>query len=379
MKNGIDEKRLVRTFLDLVEIDGVTFAERPVAEFVKNYFSDLHLPVEEDDAAESIGGDCGNLLVRIPGNNPSAKTMIIASHLDTILPTEKLNVVEKDGVYYSDGTTILGADDRAGVAVMLECARTLVEEGGSPRPLEFLFTVAEEKGLFGAKALQKGWLKGEYLYVLDSDGPVGRIVNGAPYGVKLAVTVKGRSAHAGIDPESGVSAVVIASRAIAAMKLGRIDEITTANIGTITGGQAQNIIPDMVDVVGEVRSIEEDRLIRQVVHMENCFKSAAAEAGGEVVFYSHPDYSGYYFPQDSPEIELVRRALARLGLETVMESSCGASDANITTGLGIPSLVLSVGYLKPHTTQESIPRKELVKAGELVYEMVRNNSSIIPD
>ena len=371
MKKGMDKNRLCRTFLDLVAIDGVTFAEQAVAEFVKKYFSDLGLTVEEDDAAEAIGGDCGNLLVRMEGENPAAQPLIIASHLDTVLPTEKLKVVEKDGVYYSDGTTILGADDRAGVAVMLECARVLVEEGGSPVPLELLFTVAEEKGLFGAKALRKGWLKGEVLYVLDSDGPVGRVVNGAPYGVKLAITVKGKSAHAGIDPESGVSAVVIASRAIANMKLGRIDELTTANIGTISGGQAQNIIPELVEVVGEVRSIEEDRLRRQAAHMKEAFKSAAAEAGGEVVFYSHQDYSGYYFPEDSPAIELVRRALDRLGIETVMETSCGASDANITTGLGIPSLVLSVGYLKPHTKEESLDRKELIKAGELVYEMVR--------
>jgi len=370
MKSGIDEKRLCRTFLDLVAIDGVSFAERPVAEFVKKYFSDLGLTVEEDGAAESIGGDCGNLLVRMPGKNSAARPLIIASHLDTVLPTEKLKVVEKDDIYCSDGTTILGADDRAGVAVMLECARVLVEEGGSPCPLELLFTVAEEKGLFGAKALSKGWLNGEVLYVLDSDGPVGGIVNGAPFGVKIAVTVKGKSAHAGIDPESGVSAVVIASRAIAAMKLGRIDELTTANIGTISGGLAQNIVPELVDVVGEVRSIEEDRLARQVAHMEECFKSAAAEAGGEVVFYSHSDYSGYYFSEDSPAVDLVRRALERLGIKAVMESSCGASDANITTGLGIPSLVLSVGYLKPHTNEESLPRKELIKAGELVYEML---------
>ncbi|MEA1928663.1 MAG: peptidase dimerization domain-containing protein, partial [Candidatus Auribacterota bacterium] len=183
-------------------------------------------------------------------------------------------------------------------------------------------------------------------------------------------TIKGKSAHAGIDPESGVSAVVVASRAIAAMKLGRIDESTTANIGTISGGQAQNIVPELVDVVGEVRSIEEYRLEKQVAHMEESFKSAADAAGGEVVFYAHPDYSGYYFPEDSPPIKLVARALELMGIEPVMETSCGASDANITTGLGIPSLVLSVGYQKPHTTEESIPREELIKAGELVYQMI---------
>lgn len=370
MKIGINEERLIRVFLDLVGIDGISLAERPVADFIKKNFSEFGLPVEEDDAAGIIGGDCGNLLVRMQGKNPNAHTLILASHLDTILPTGKLMVQERDNVFYSDGNTILGADDRAGIAVMLECARVLMEEGGSPCSLELLFTVAEENGLFGAKALQKGWLQGEVLYVLDSDGPVGRIVNGAPFGVKIAVTIKGKSAHAGINPESGVSAVVIASRAIAAMKLGRIDEVTTANIGTISGGQAQNIIPELVDVVGEVRSIDKDRLLRQVEHMKNCFKTAAVEAGGDSIFYSHNDYSGYYFPEDSPQVDLVRRALGRLGIRGVMESSCGASDANITTGLGIPSLVLSIGYLKPHTKEENISREELFKAAQMVYEMI---------
>ncbi len=371
MKRGIDEKRLARTFRELAVINGPSLAERPVADFLKEQFSRLGYTVEEDGAAEAIGGDCGNLLVRIPGKYTSAPGLIIASHLDTILPTDRLRILEKDGVFHSDGTTILGADNRAGVAVMLECARILAEGEGSPVPLEFLFTVGEERGLFGAKALKKKWLKGKLLYVLDSDGPVGRIVNGAPFGVKIAVTIKGTAAHAGIDPESGVSAVVIASRAIAAMKLGRIDEVTTANIGTISGGQAQNIVPELVDVVGEVRSLEEEKLLAQAAHMEGCFNTAAAEAGGKAVFYCHRDYPGYYFPEDSYPLDLFRRALQSLGMEMTTESSCGASDANIINGLGIPALVLSVGYLKPHTREESLPLLELVKAARVVQELIR--------
>lgn len=352
-------------------INGRSLSERPVADYLKEQFSHLNLTVEEDEAAAAIGGDCGNLLVRMPGRNASAPGLIISSHLDTILPTEKLKIVEKDGVYYSDGSTILGADNRAGVAVMLECARALTEGGGSPIPLELLFTVAEENGLLGVKALRRGWLKGKLLYVMDSDGPVGRVVNGAPFGVKIAVTIKGRAAHAGIDPESGVSAVVIAARAIADMNLGRIDDLTTANIGTIRGGDAQNIVPEMVDVIGEVRSLEEERLSRQAAHMEACFRSAAAEAGGEIIFYSHPDYPGYFFPEDSPPVDLVRRALQQMDIALTLESSCGASDANIINGLGIPALVLSVGYLKPHTKEESLPRRELINAGRLVYEIIQ--------
>lgn len=370
MNLKIDEERLIRAFRELVLVNGVSFAERPVADYLREEFARLGLPVEEDGAAEKIGGDCGNLLVRIPGRDPSADGLVIAAHLDTILPTERLELVEEDGVFSSAGETILGADNRAGVAVMLEIARGLVEAGGSPVPLELLFTVAEEKGLFGAKALENGWLKGRLAYVLDSDGPVGRIVNQAPYGVKIAVTVRGKAAHAGIDPESGVSAVVIAARAIAEMKLGRIDGETTANIGTIAGGKATNIIPDLVDVVGEVRSLREDSLRRQAAHMEECFRTAAAAAGGEIVFTSRPDYPGYHYPPGSPPLAIFRRALDRLGIGMELDNSCGASDANIIKGLGIDALVVAVGYRKPHTFEESLPRGELVKAARLVRELI---------
>ena len=366
----INEARLIDGFIELVGINGPSRSERPVADYLKNEFSRLGLEAEEDGAAEQFGGDCGNLLVRFPAENPESEGLIICAHLDTILPTDRLEVVEKDGVFYSAGETILGADNRAGVAAMLECARVLTEEGGSPIPLEFLFTVGEEAGLLGAKALQPGWLRGKLLYVLDSDGPIGKIVNRAPYGVKIAVTVKGKAAHAGIDPESGVNAITVAARAIASMNLGRIDEVTTANIGTITGGTAQNIVPDLVDAIGEVRSLEEERLRKQVSQMEERFRTAAREAGGEIVFYSTFDYAGYSFSRKSPPVTMFSRALKRLGIEAEMEASCGASDANILTGLGIPSLVLSIGYRHPHTSRESQSRAELVRGARLVYELI---------
>lgn len=376
MNLKIDEERLIETFRELVSINGVSFSERLVADYLRAEFTRIGLEVEEDSAAEKIGGNCGNLLVRIPGRNPNAAGLIIAAHLDTILPTDRLKLLEKDGIFSTDGETILGADDRAGVAVMLEIARGLVEGGGSPVPLELLFTVAEETGLFGAKALEKGWLKGKLVYVLDSDGPVGRIVNEAPYGAKIKITVRGKAAHAGIDPESGVNAVVIAAQAIAAMKLGRIDEETTANIGTIAGGKATNIIPELVEVVGEVRSLREEKLNRQIAHMEKCFQSAAAVAGGKIVFSPRADYSGYHYPEGSPPLLLFRRALDNLGLEMELDNSCGASDANIIKGLGIDALVVAVGYRKPHTSEESLPRRELVNAARLVRELLLLSDSV---
>ncbi len=369
--SGIDEKRLVETFLELLKINGPTLGERPVADYLKGIFSGLGCEIEEDEAEAAIGGDCGNLLVKMPGKDPKAPGLIFSAHLDTILPTDKLKVVEQDGVFSSDGTTILGADDRAGVAEIVELARALSEEGGSPVPLEFLFTVAEETGLTGAKALKAGWLEGKVGFVLDTSGPVGTAVNRGPYGEKVRVTVRGKAAHAGMAPEAGISAIEIASRAIAGMELGRIDEDTTANIGKISGGEAQNIVPDRTEVIGEARSLVEEKMVRQVKRMEESFEEAAREFGGKVEFKTERDYTGYDFPEDSPLVESARKAAEAVGAPFLLATSCGASDANFLNGLGIPTLNLSAGYLKPHSKEESISREELIKGVKLIYEIVR--------
>lgn len=362
---------MIQTFRELLKINGPTLFERPVADYLKGIFSGLGCETEEDEAEAAIGGNCGNLLIRMRGLDPEAPGLIFSAHLDTILPTDKLKVIEKGGAFYSDGVTILGADDRAGVAAMVELARTLSGEGGSPVPLEFLFTVAEETGLSGAKALKKGWLTGRKAFVLDSGGAVGAVVNRAAFGTKVRVTVKGRAAHSGMAPETGVSAIEIASRAVSAMRLGRIDEGTTANIGKIRGGEAQNIVPDRVEILGEARGLEESAMDRQVEHMRECFETAARRAGGEVEFGAERDYTGYDFPEDSPLVRLVRRAAESSGASFLLVSSCGASDANFLNGLGIPALNLSAGYLEPHSKGESISREELVKAAKLTYEIVR--------
>jgi len=371
MMKKVNEDRLIETFLELLPINGPSFKEKPVADYLKRWCGKLGLEIEEDDAARTIGGSCGNLLIRMAGESSSSPGIIFGVHLDTIQPTGDLKVVEKGGIFFSSGSTILGADDRAGIAVLLELAQGLIENGGSPVPLEFLFTVAEETGLLGAKAIKAGWLRAKMAFILDGGGEVGRVTNRAPYGRKLRATVTGRAAHAGVEPEAGISAIMIASRAISRMKLGRIDENTTANIGKIEGGEAQNIIPERAEVSGEARSLNENSLKLQVEHMGKAFRAAAEELGGEVEFVSERDYPGYSIPRRSPAVELVEKAAAALGIKFELEASCGASDANFINGLGIAALNLSVGYKKPHTREENISRQDLINTVRLARGIVR--------
>ncbi|MCX6349172.1 MAG: M20/M25/M40 family metallo-hydrolase [Candidatus Aureabacteria bacterium] len=364
----VNEKRLVSTFLDLLRIDAPTFRERPAAEYLKKTFHGLGLKVAEDKSAAAIGGECGNLLVRIPGS-ACCPGLILVSHLDTILSTRDLRVWETGGVFRSDGATILGADDRAGVAVMIEIARILTG-GGSPVPLELLFTVAEEKGLCGAKKIAPGWLKGKAALILDSGGPAGSAIYRAPFGEKIRVTIEGKAAHAGMEPEAGVNAVVIAARAISRMKLGRVDDETTANVGIIRGGEAVNIVPEKVVLEAEARSLNERKLIRQVRRMEAIIRGAAAELGGKAHFHAERDYHGFRLSRSLGLLKVLKKVCGDLGLPFRPEVSCGASDANLLNRLGISALDLSVGYYKPHTREESIARRDLVASAHLVLGVI---------
>ena len=366
----IDSKRLIKTFLELLKIDGPTFKERAVADYLLQQFSRLGISGDEDGAGSVIGGDCGNLLFRMPGRRASRPELVFCSHLDTIVSTRGVKVVEKDGVFSSSGDSIIGADDRGGVATMLELARALVESGGSPVPVRFLFTVAEETGLLGVKQLRPEWAAGGIAFVLDSSGPVGSVVNRAPFAVKIRAVIKGRAAHSGIEPEAGVNAVVISSRAIAGMRLGRVDFETTANIGIIKGGEAINIVPDRVELLGEARSLDRDKMKKQVLKMERVLRDSAAEEGGEVEFSFQSDYPGFAIPETSKEIALVREAAEKLSLPFLLAASGGGSDANILNSLGLTALNLSTGMARPHSPGEHIARDDLIRLGNLLLAIV---------
>ncbi|HOO76955.1 MAG TPA: M20/M25/M40 family metallo-hydrolase [bacterium] len=364
----LNEERLVSTFVELALIDAVSGHERRLADFLRARFEELGLETEEEELGADRDGDCGNILVRIPG--PVTPPVLFSAHLDTVQSTAGIEIYEEAGVFRSRGERILGADDRAGIAVMLEAARVLSESGGSPAALEYLFTVSEETGLRGVSALSPAWLQARDGFVLDLGGEITTLVNRAPYGQKLRFLIKGKPAHAGIEPEQGISAVSIAARAIDRTPLGRIDPETTANIGIIKGGSATNIVPGEVEVWGEARSLDPKRLADQVGAMVDSFRAAAREYGGTVEIESTREYPGFHIHRDTRVFKLAEAASEALGLPFHVDTSCGASDANILNGKGITVLNLSVGMGSPHSHSEYLRRIDLINAGRLILQII---------
>jgi tripeptide aminopeptidase len=245
---------------------------------------------------------------------------------------------------------------------ILEALRIIQEQKIPHGRLEILFTVAEEGGLFGAKSLDVSQLQAKAGFFLDAGGPVGTVITAAPAQKGLQVTIHGKAAHAGVAPEDGISAIVVAAEAITNMKLGRVDEETTSNIGVITGGVATNIIPDKVELKGEARSLNNDKLKVQINHMVDAINSACQSHGVSADIKVEHSYSAFGLGEEDLPVQLAIKAAQALGLEPSLEKTGGGSDANIINGHGIPSVILGMGYTDVHTTSEAIPVEQLVAA-----------------
>ncbi|OFX15098.1 MAG: hypothetical protein A2Z18_08155 [Armatimonadetes bacterium RBG_16_58_9] len=367
----IDKRRVQDTFLELARINSPSKRERRIADYLKARLSSLGFDVEEDDAGSKIDGDAGNIIAFKPGNTAGGKGVFLCCHMDTVEPTENLNIIVDGDVIRADGTTILGADDKAGIAAVIEGVTAILEQD-APRPdIQVLFDVAEEVGLLGAKALDHGKIRADVGYILDTGKPAGGITVSAPFHEDIRVTVTGKAAHAGIEPEKGVSAIVAASNAITKMKLGRIDDETTANVGQIEGGKARNIVPDRVCIRAEARSRSEDKLAEQVAHMRGLFEQEAAKIGAATAFESKRAYSGYRWSEHDPVVELAVRAGARIGIEPVFQDGGGGSDANIFNALGIPSVLIGVGFEDVHSPSEKITTGDMALAAEFVASLIQ--------
>lgn len=343
-------------FLALVRIDSLSGDEGAVAERLRGYLKDAGCQVWSDPA--------GNLLARRAGQGAGSTLppLLLSAHMDTVEPGHGIQPRIVDGVVRSDGTTILGADDKAGVAAILTALRQTNGEGSSCCPVEVAFSVQEEVGLIGAKHLDLTQLASKTAIVMDSAGPVGSIVARAPSQDTMTIEITGQASHAGVAPEQGVSAVVVAARAIAGMRLGRIDPETTANIGVIRGGMATNIIPAHVTMRGEARSLDEHRLKAQTAHMRECFETAAHELGAKVDFWVERSYASINLSPDSAVVRRVSRAMAAIGVEASLISTGGGSDANIFMGAGIETANLGFGMMRPHSVDEHIAVADLRQA-----------------
>lgn len=356
----IERERILQTFLKLARISSPSGHEEQVAAAITAHLANLGVACENDEH--------GNLLARVPG---VGEPLLLTAHMDTVVPCDHVQPVVRDGVVYSDGSTILGGDDKAGVAIILEVVEALLRDGVAHRPLELLFTVREEIGLEGARLFDKTRLQARQGIGLDAGGDAGIIVGSAPSQDSLFVTVRGRTAHAGAEPENGINAIVAAARAVARMPLGRIDAETTANIGVIQGGAATNIVPDCVTLRGEARSRDAAKLAAQTQAMVAAFHEAAAEMGATAEVEVQRRYDAYRLTEETPTVQLVMAAMRGLGITPRLVPTGGGTDGNILNLAGIETVQISAGMDEVHTTHEHVAVDDMVQGAELLLACVR--------
>ncbi len=345
-------------FLDLAALPSPPGDERAVADRVAAELRGIGLEVDEDEAGRRIGSNAGNLYCRLPPTDEGTP-LFLCAHLDTVQPTGPIEPVVEDGVVRNAGGTILGADNKAAVAAMVEAARRLVEGDRPHAGLELVFTLKEEVGLKGAAAFDCGRLAARLGYVYDMAGPIGEVILGAPHATIMEVTFVGRAAHAGIAPEDGRSAIAAAGRAIADMRVGRLDEETTANVGTIAGGVARNIVPDRCSFSAEARSHDERKLAEVVQEMLEACTFAASLTGCEVETSVESGYRGYRFRREDEPVRLARAALERTGREPIFSLCGGGADANVFNMRGLACVNLSNGMAEIHSPHEHIAVADL--------------------
>jgi len=356
----INEKRVIDTFLELVRIDSPSKQEASIGQHLAAALAALGGQVERDAV--------GNVLGRFAGQG---EPIILNAHMDTVGQDTGIKPVIKDGVIYSDGTTILGGDDKSGVAVILEVLRMLQDVPAAERPaLEVLFTVSEEIGLVGARHFDTAKLAGRRGVVLDEGGPIGSLVVAAPFQDNHEIRVTGKSSHAGAEPEKGVSAIEVAAAAIHLMPLGRIDPETTANVGIIKGGTATNIVTASLYAKSEARSLDEEKLAAQTEKMRQAWQCAAAMRGARVDVQVTREYNGYHFSADHPWIAYLAERMTAAGFEPRLEKSGGGSDANIFNSEGLTMVVISTGMTAVHTSREHIAVRDIVDATKSLWSIV---------
>jgi len=384
MQNLINETRLKDLLIELIRIDSLSRKERDVAMRLKREMEELGATVELDDAGEKVGGNVGNVIAHFPGNRTSARPLLLSAHMDTVVPGEGIVPVLEGDILRTDGTTVLGGDDKSGVAIICEVLRVVQENKLPCSDIDVVFTICEEAGLIGAKCLDPNRLRARTGLVLDSDS-VGFLFTKAPAANRIEFRIHGLEAHAGICPEKGISAVKVAAEGVAQMKLGRIDHETTANIGVIEGGMAVNIVPNLVVLKGGARSHSSEKLEQQTQHMLHCLQEAAArhvvESDGRrfsarVEAKIDRDYDRMDVPDQAPIVQLVQAAAKNLNVEIRTMAWGGGCDANVLNQKGLEVANLSTGMRDIHTVKEWLDLKDLYLSAQMVLEIVRLNAVI---
>jgi tripeptide aminopeptidase len=356
-------------FVELAALPTPPGEERAAADVVLRYLRDLGLPVDEDEAGATIGSTMGNVYARV---EPTADgtPLFFCAHLDTVPPSGPLEPVVEEGIVRNAGGTILGADNKSAAAAMLEGVRRVLAESRPHAGIELLFTPKEEVGLIGAFAFDDNRLVADVGYVYDQAAPIGEIILGAPWSQAMEVRFHGRASHSGMYPEEGRSAILAAARAIADLRLGRVDDDTTANVGVIEGGTAGNIVPEWCTFVAEARCQNEDKLRDVVQEMLDAFSFAATATDCEVETELRKSYSGYRFKQSEDVVQLAAAALAATGHHVSYALSGGAADANVFNERGKRCLNIANGMTDIHTPNEHIAVADLEAMVDVTLALV---------
>lgn len=366
----INKERLVKTFSELVAIDSPTFGERLVADHLKEKLLSLGITAFEDDAGSRMNGNCGNLFARVPGDE-TLDPLLFCTHMDTVEPScGKKAVVHADGKITSEGKTVLGADDFAGVAAVLEVLKTLRENGEKHHPIELIFSAAEERYCTGIRYFDFTQCKAKTGFVLDLTGAVGTVALSAPTILSFTVTLFGKASHAGFAPEMGINTVAAAAKAMASLQQGRLDEGTTLNFGVITAGKAANIVADRCEIRGEIRSAEHERAMDVYGTVCAAFENACCEIGAHVEFSYDIPIHAYRVTADSDALARFARACKAADVSMQTTETFGGSDNAAMKLFGIDGIVVANAMFNCHGTDEYTTVDDLVKTAEIVYRIL---------
>lgn len=364
-------ENIVDSFLTAAKINGESGNEKDVVIYIKKKFEELNIDLVEDNAGKAFGGNAGNLIGYYPGTIKEASPILIAAHMDTIEPTTNLNPIIKDKIIKSDGKTILGADDRVGISVLLEVMAYIINNKVPSGPIFLAFTVAEEIGMYGSGNLSREKLKAKFGFVFDSSANPGDIIISAPSSTKLIIKIIGKAAHAAVQPEDGINSIKIAADAINKIDTGRITKTCTVNFGIISGGKAINIVPDSVVIEGEVRSFDENEAQQMIKNIHSIFEASSKNFGGKIVFETFQKYKSFNLPSDSDAVEIAKIGIAAAGYNAIIIQYPGGSDANKINELGIPTVNLGLGYRNVHTHKEFVSIKNLKASANIALSICK--------
>ena len=367
----INEERLFEDFLYWAKIDGPSKQEKVISELLEKTLTDLGFTVSFDEAHKNFDGEVGNLFAYWEGTDPTIEPLFFSTHMDTVLSTKDLKPVVKDGVIYSDGTTILGADDRAAIAAYLEAIRVIQETNTPCGPIEILLTVAEQQGLTGARYLDYSKVKSNAGYIFDSSGDVGQVILQGPYSSKFHIEVIGHASHIGLNPEEGISAFLIAADILKSVKLGKLDDDTLANIGIIEGGEISSIIPGSVKMTGEVRCFNKAGLDECIQNIFTVANQIAKEHGGSVKTEIEKKYLGFNISRDNPLVGNAIMATASNDFKPTLVRTLGGADTNVFNENGLTCITLSNGFRNIHTFQEHISIENLNNTARYTVSLIR--------